>query len=132
MKRHLASTVSALALGVSAVLCLATSSAGQVPGGADRPVDREQISAILARWEDAWNRHDMAAFASLFHDDGVFRIEGDYAIVMGLETLVPNADAPHAGLVAGRVVQRRFTNIWRKEAGSWQLFARHANVIVPR
>jgi uncharacterized protein (TIGR02246 family) len=34
--------------------------------------DREQITAILGRWEEAWNTHDMAAFASLFHDDGVW------------------------------------------------------------
>ena len=34
--------------------------------------DREQITAILGRWEDAWNSHDMAAFASLFHEDGVW------------------------------------------------------------
>jgi uncharacterized protein (TIGR02246 family) len=34
--------------------------------------DRERITAMLARWEDAWNAHDMTAFASLFHDDGVW------------------------------------------------------------
>ena len=28
--------------------------------------------AILRQWEDAWRTHDMAAFASLFHDDGVW------------------------------------------------------------
>ena len=34
--------------------------------------DREQITAILRQWEDAWKAHDMAAFASLFHEDGVW------------------------------------------------------------
>ena len=34
--------------------------------------DREQIAAILGRWEEAWNAHDMAAFASLFHEDGIW------------------------------------------------------------
>lgn len=34
--------------------------------------DRERIVSILAGWEDAWNTHDMAAFASLFHEDGVW------------------------------------------------------------
>lgn len=34
--------------------------------------DRDQITTILTRWEDAWNTHDMAAFASVFHDDGVW------------------------------------------------------------
>jgi uncharacterized protein (TIGR02246 family) len=38
----------------------------------DRPVDRDQISRVLSQWEDAWNRHDMRAFASLFHEDSVW------------------------------------------------------------
>jgi uncharacterized protein (TIGR02246 family) len=38
----------------------------------DRAVDRDQISNVLSRWQDAWNRHDMPAFASLFHEEGVW------------------------------------------------------------
>ena len=34
--------------------------------------DREQITAIVTRWETAWNTHDMAAYAALYHDDGVW------------------------------------------------------------
>lgn len=34
--------------------------------------DREQITAILRSWEEAWNSHDMHAFANLFHEDGVW------------------------------------------------------------
>lgn len=34
--------------------------------------DRQQIIAILSRWEAAWNTHDMTAFAALFHEDGVW------------------------------------------------------------
>ena len=52
------------------------------------------------------------------------RVDGDYAFVMGAETV-----QPAAGPSAGQIVRRRFTNIWRKEAGQWRLFARHANVI---
>jgi ketosteroid isomerase-like protein len=52
------------------------------------------------------------------------RIDGDYALVMGAETV-----RPRAGPSAGQIVSRRFTNVWRKEAGTWRLFARHANVI---
>src|SRR5207248_156345 len=47
----------------------------------------------------------------------------------GLETVEPVSDAPSAGLVAGRTITRRFTNIWRNEAGTWRLFVRHANVL---
>jgi ketosteroid isomerase-like protein len=59
-------------------------------------------------------------------------VVGDFSIIMGLETLLPNSDALSAGLVAGQAVKRRFTNIWRNEGSSWRLFARHANVIVTR
>ena len=53
------------------------------------------------------------------------RVDGDLAILMGAETVRPIGEAP----LAGQTVQRRFTNIWRKEAGIWYLIARHANVI---
>ena len=56
------------------------------------------------------------------------RVDGDLAFVMGAETVRPIGEAP----MAGQTVQRRFTNIWRKEGGTWHLIARHANVIPPR
>ena len=52
------------------------------------------------------------------------RVDGDYAFVMGAETVRPNG-----GPSAGQNIPRRFTNIWKKEGGTWRLFARHANVI---
>jgi ketosteroid isomerase-like protein len=57
------------------------------------------------------------------------RVDGHFVFIMGLETLVPVADAPAAGLIAGRTARRRFTNIWKDEDGTWRLYARHANVI---
>jgi ketosteroid isomerase-like protein len=57
------------------------------------------------------------------------RAEGSFVIIMGLETIQPLSDAPGAGLVAGQTIERRFTNIWKNEAGTWRLFARHANVL---
>jgi ketosteroid isomerase-like protein len=60
------------------------------------------------------------------------RLEGDFAFVMGAELVEPVADAPSSGLFAGQLIERRFTNIWRKEAGTWRLFARHANVVSSR
>jgi hypothetical protein len=60
------------------------------------------------------------------------RVDGEFAAVMGLETVVPRADAPSAGLVAGQVIRRRFTNIWKKEGDTWRLYWRHANVIPSR
>jgi len=68
-------------------------------------------------------------FASFDRRVEFIRVDGSIATIMGQETLRPMADAPSAGLTAGESVQRRFTNIWRREDGSWRLFLRHANVI---
>jgi ketosteroid isomerase-like protein len=57
------------------------------------------------------------------------RADGPFVFIMGLETVKPIRDAPSAGLVAGHTIERRFTNIWKNEDGTWRLFARHANVI---
>ena len=60
------------------------------------------------------------------------RADGPFVFIMGQETVTPRSDAPGAGLVAGRTITRRFTNIWRREDDTWRLFARHANVIPGR
>lgn len=52
-------------------------------------------------------------------------IHGDTAIVMGHETVNPRGRAPFAG----QTVQRRFTNVWLKREGRWQLTARQATII---
>jgi ketosteroid isomerase-like protein len=72
-------------------------------------------------------RKGMTTRSSYERSIEVVRVDGDIAIVMGAETLTPTGHAPHAG----QMVQRRFTNIWRKEGGNWRLWARHANWIVP-
>ena len=54
------------------LFAVAAAAAGQRDQSSDVARDREQITAILGRWENAWNAHDMAAFASLFHEDGVW------------------------------------------------------------
>lgn len=51
------------------------------------------------------------------------RVLGDVVIVMGAETVRPVAEPP------APPVQRRFTHVWRNEAGNWRLIARHANNI---
>ena len=60
------------------------------------------------------------------------RVDGEFAFIMGLETLVAVKDAPGVGLVAGQPTRRRFTNVWKREGNTWRLYARHANVIVDR
>jgi ketosteroid isomerase-like protein len=62
------------------------------------------------------------------HEKKIERIvfDGDVAIVMGAETVVP-LNAPKGS----QPLQRRFTNIWRFENGNWRLIARQATMIAP-
>jgi len=45
---------------------------------------------------------------------------GDMVIVMGRDEVTNRPDQP---------TRRRFTNVWRETAGSWQMVARHAHPI---
>jgi uncharacterized protein (TIGR02246 family) len=54
------------------LLTAASTAASQNSPVTERARDREQILAIIQRWEAAWNTHDMSAFASLFHEDGTW------------------------------------------------------------
>ena len=51
-------------------------------------------------------------------------IHGDCAIAMGSETVVP------AEPTSDRTpIRRRFTNVYVRKAGRWQMVARHASVV---
>lgn len=52
-------------------------------------------------------------------------VQGDLAISMGGETVVPEGDP--AG--SDKEVPRRYSHVWRRIDGSWFLIARHANVV---
>jgi ketosteroid isomerase-like protein len=81
---------------------------------------------------DTFVRGGIINFASFERAIEFVRVDGNFATIMGLETVVPKSDAPSAGLIAGRAVNRRFTNIWKKEGDTWRLYWRHANVIPSR
>jgi len=81
---------------------------------------------------DAFVRSGVINFSTFDREIELVRADGPYVIIMGLETVIPVADAPAAGLVAGRPIKRRFTNVWKNEEGTWRLFVRHANVIPVR
>jgi hypothetical protein len=49
---------------------------------------------------------------------------GDVAVVMGRDAV----DGPPANVLT----QRRFTNVWQLQDGTWRMIARHAQVMVPR
>ena len=56
--------------------------------------------------------------------DNISFING-IAVVMGLETLVPQTGSVNAG----KTITRRFTNIWTKEKANWKLTARQATIV---
>ena len=78
---------------------------------------------------EAFVRSGVINFARFDRDIELITADGPYVIIMGLETVEPLTDAPAAGLVAGHAITRRFTNVWKREDGTWRLFLRHANVI---
>ena len=138
------------------LLALLAATAVSGPGGGTeeatvRALDDQERAAVLARDREALARlwaEDLAVnspaneirrgrqavldlvergvmhYASFERQVEFLRVDGDLAIVMGAETIQPIGDAP----LAGQTVRRRFTNIWRKENGTWRLVARHANV----
>ena len=52
-----------------ALVLPAVSSSGPVKTAQASAADRAQAEALVYAFERAWNRHDMVAFANLFHDD---------------------------------------------------------------
>lgn len=51
-------------------------------------------------------------------------VRGDLVVIMGEEVVRPTGDAPNAG----KVVRRRFTDIWKSIDGVWRLAIRQATV----
>jgi uncharacterized protein (TIGR02246 family) len=55
-----------------AALSFASTASQTATGAEDRPADRKEITALLSKWERAWDAHDMHSMASLFHEDAVW------------------------------------------------------------
>jgi hypothetical protein len=49
-------------------------------------------------------------------------IRSNYAVTMGYEVVVPKGDVPNSG----KTINRRYTNIYYLEDGSWHLIARQS------
>ena len=56
-------------------------------------------------------------------------ITGDVGVVMGQEVILPAAGSQLAGLYGRSILHRRFTNVFRFEAGRWEFLARQATVV---
>ena len=55
----------------------------------------------------------------------VVTFNNNIAIAMGHETLHPTGNAQNAG----KIVKRRYTNVWMKTNDNWQLIARQSTII---
>jgi hypothetical protein len=93
-------------------------SSGFVVNASDNTV-KEKEQALRAVRE--------SRIASSAFDRSVERVvaNGDLAISMGGEIVVPKGDRPDAGTG----VSRRYSHVWQMIDGSWVLIARHANVV---
>jgi uncharacterized protein (TIGR02246 family) len=72
MTIELASAGRRFTLVVAALLSIWSTAIGQDRPSSARASDRAQITAMIRSWEEAWNSHDMHAFANLFHEDGIW------------------------------------------------------------
>jgi hypothetical protein len=88
---------------------------------------RQRAEQPSCRWtatkSDTFVRGGIINFSSFERTIEFMRIAEDFGVIMGLETVIQRTDAPSAGLIAGQVIRRRFTNIWKKEGDTWQRFA---------
>ena len=72
MKTEVAGASRRMTLVVAVLLCVWSPSLSQRAQSSARTSDRAKITAMIRSWEEAWNTHDMHAFANLFHEDGVW------------------------------------------------------------
>ncbi len=70
-------------------------------------------------------RNGAVTYASFQRICEAVQIHENVAILMGKEIVVPKGKSPDAG----KIINRRYTNIWMKRNGQWRLVARHASVI---
>jgi ketosteroid isomerase-like protein len=70
-------------------------------------------------------RNAIVTYSSFQRICEAVRIHENVAILMGREIVIPKGTSPNSG----KTINRRYTNIWMKIDGHWQLVARHASVI---
>jgi len=89
---------------------------------ANTPDNGVVLGAELRKMFDSGN----VAYKSIVMDIEYAASHGpDMVVLMGTETVVPAGTMRNAG----KVVKRRFTDVFRKENGEWRHDLRHADVI---
>ncbi|MCA9190584.1 MAG: nuclear transport factor 2 family protein [Planctomycetales bacterium] len=80
-------------------------------------IDKQQVVKRLHDNIIKYSRYERTFDAFRRHDDTM--------IVIGSETVVPTRDANRPD--AGKIVHRRFTEVWLRREGGWQKIVRHAS-----
>ncbi|HZI87810.1 MAG TPA: nuclear transport factor 2 family protein [Pyrinomonadaceae bacterium] len=70
-------------------------------------------------------RTGAVTYSSFVREPESVLVHGNTVIVMGREITVQKGSSPQAG----KIINRRYTNIWMKRQGKWRLVARQASVI---
>lgn len=72
-------------------------------------------------------RKGVINYSSFVREPETFLFYKNMVVVMGNETLTMAGDSAEAG----KVVRRRYTNVWMKKNGKWLLTVRHAHIVCP-
>lgn len=100
--------------------------AADIPALAEILMDGYIVNSPLQKVIDKPQLLELLRAGRIRHQTFEIEIEriaryGDVVIVMGHDVVT---DPPE-----GKVSNRRFTNVWRQESGSWRSVARHAHVL---
>ena len=149
------SSLSRVAMSLAVVLVATASSAADISESSLRAADKEQMRIIVegdAKAQSVFmhdnyiingpsNRImrkpvlvDMLAHGKMASDRFERTIEGtaitgNIGIVMGREIVRPAAGSELAATFGNRDLQRRFTNVFIFEGGTWRFLARQASII---
>ena len=88
---------------------------------ANRVLRKDQVVRMLANGEIASEAFQRAVEGTM--------ITGAVGIVMGNETVTPARSSELGRLHPGKILRRRFTNVFLWENGKWRFLARHASVV---
>ena len=88
----------------------------------NRVLNKAQVMELI--------RRDVISYSSFERQFDHVRVYGDTVVVVGSETVArsPEAKTPDAG----KTIQRRFTEVWVRRDGTWQVVVRHASSITPQ
>jgi ketosteroid isomerase-like protein len=77
--------------------------------------EKKELLELIKTGTIRYTRFERTPETFLFYENMV--------VAMGNEVVVPAKGAPNAG----KILKRRYTNVWMKNKNSWQLTVRHAN-----